>query len=267
MTSAVTRTPAALASRISSTERAALTCATCRCAPVRRASSRSRATMAVSASAGEPGRPQQVACAPSCTTPEPRRFRSSQCAITGRPIPRAYSSTRRITAAFMITAPSSENATAPAPARLAISDMISPRRPWVAAAITRTRTAAGLARAALDVLGHRRRVVHRVGVRHAAHRGVAAGRRRAGAGLDVFLVLLARLAQVRVQVDEAGREPQARRLDHLVGNAAEDSRPTDSIRPSAMSTRAELVAAAGRVEDARALDPQSAHVLSPPVSR
>ena len=40
----------------------------------------------------------------------------------------------------MITEPSSENATAPAAARLAISDMISPRKPCVAAAITRTRT-------------------------------------------------------------------------------------------------------------------------------
>ena len=42
----------------------------------------------------------------------------------------------------MMTSPSSEKATAPASARLAISDMISPRSPRVAAAITCTRTTA-----------------------------------------------------------------------------------------------------------------------------
>src|SRR5262249_11605865 len=101
--------------------------------------------------------------------------------------------------------------------------------------------------------------------RHATHRGVAARRGRARAGFDVFLVLLTRLEQVGVQVHEAGREPQARSLDHLVGHAGR-------LAPDGLDARvreldhAELAAARRGVEDARALDADPAHP-SPPVSR
>ena len=46
-------------------------------------------------------------------------------------------------------------------------------------------------------------VVDRLGVRHARHGGEAAGHRRRDAGRHRFLVLLPRLAQVHVHVDEA----------------------------------------------------------------
>ena len=66
-----------------------------------------------------------------------------------------------------------------------------------------------------DETGHRRVVVDGVGVRHRADARAAArdGRRRARR--DRLLVLLPRLAQVRVQVDEAGRDDEARSVEDL----------------------------------------------------
>ena len=66
---------------------------------------------------------------------------------------------------------------------------------------------ADLARAPHDQLGHRALVVERRRCSACADGGEAARRRGARAGRDVFLVLLPRLAQVRVQVDEARARP------------------------------------------------------------
>src|SRR6185295_14505846 len=52
---------------------------------------------------------------------------------------------------------------------------------------------------------------HRVG--HGADGGEAARRGRGRSGDDVFLVLLTGLAQVRVDVDEAGADPQVAHVD------------------------------------------------------
>jgi hypothetical protein len=52
----------------------------------------------------------------------------------------------------------------------------------------------------------RRGVHHRVGVGHRDDGDVAAGRGRAGARVEVLLVLLTRRAQVHVRVDEAGEQ-------------------------------------------------------------
>ena len=54
------------------------------------------------------------------------------------------------------------------------------------------------------------------GVRHAGHRGEAAGDRGRGAGRNRFLVLLPRLAQVHVHVDETrDRSRAGRNVDDL----------------------------------------------------
>ena len=52
-------------------------------------------------------------------------------------------------------------------------------------------------------------VVDRIGVRHARDRGESAGDRRGRAAGDRLLVLLSRLAEVHVDVDQSGRDDPA----------------------------------------------------------
>jgi hypothetical protein len=68
------------------------------------------------------------------------------------------------------------------------------------------------ARALEDRAGDARGVVDRLGVRHRAHRGEPARRRRPRACRDRLLVLAPGLAQVRVQVDEARAHDAAERV-------------------------------------------------------
>ena len=81
--SAVTASPSALAAASSDTEPRVETWAMWTRAPVWRARTTSRATIASSAAAGIGLRPSRVATAPSWATPSPARWRSSQCEITG----------------------------------------------------------------------------------------------------------------------------------------------------------------------------------------
>ena len=62
---------------------------------------------------------------------------------------------------------------------------------------------------------HRRRL----GVRHFEHRRDAAKHRRPAAGLQVFLVFEARLAEMHLRVDDAGEHMQAGGVDALAGLA------------------------------------------------
>ena len=66
-----------------------------------------------------------------------------------------------------------------------------------------------------DSARHRGIVVHRLRVRHAADGRESAARRRARARLDRFGHFLARLAQVAVKIDEAGRDDQALRVENF----------------------------------------------------
>ena len=68
----------------------------------------------------------------------------------------------------------------------------APSGPREIAARKPTRTRASSAAALEQRLEHRRRVDHRVGVRHREHGAVAAGGGRCGAGREILLVLLAR---------------------------------------------------------------------------
>jgi hypothetical protein len=72
-------------------------------------------------------------------------------------------------------------------------------------------------------------IVRRLGVGHGHHGGEAAGGSRAGTRLDGFVILAARLAQVHVQVDEAGDDQAARgRHDRGArGGALDDDAPRD----------------------------------------
>src|SRR5439155_11466166 len=66
-----------------------------------------------------------------------------------------------------------------------------------------------------DVVGDGTGVVDGLRVRHAADGGEAAGRRGAGAGLHGLLVLVAGLAEVDVNVDQAGTHDLAGRVEDL----------------------------------------------------
>ena len=59
-----------------------------------------------------------------------------------------------------------------------------------------------------DLLHHPGRVSDRFGIGHRVHRGVATEGRGRGSGFDGFRVLAARLAQVGVQIDQAGQDDQ-----------------------------------------------------------
>ena len=68
-----------------------------------------------------------------------------------------------------------------------------------------------------DELGGHARVEGRLGVRHARDRRDAAGDGRGRAGGDGLVLLAARLAQVDVHVDEAGRDDQPGAVEGPVG--------------------------------------------------
>ena len=124
--------------------------------------------------------------------------------------------TRRIMPASWMPRPSSVKATAPWATMSPISESVSPLRPWLQAPETCTRHLPTAVARAWTYSTPSRVVDHRRGVRHAADGREAALRGSAGAGGDVLLLLLARLAQVHVHVHEA-------RDDDLAGQVALDA--------------------------------------------
>ena len=83
--------------------------------------------------------------------------------------------------------------------------------------------------------GARRR--RRVGVRHFEHGGHAAQHRRAAAGFKVFLVLVARLAEMDLGVHDARQHMQPF-ASNVSAALAPDSAPTAAIRPATTPTSA-----------------------------
>ena len=75
-------------------------------------------------------------------------------------------------------------------------------------------------------------VVERVGVGHLEDGRDAAHDRGARPGLEVFLVLGARLAEMDLGVDDARQDVQAGAVDDLAGRRAGRSSPSAAIRPS-----------------------------------
>ena len=190
--------------------------------------------MISSAAAGMPLSPSRVETMPSCMAPPAERVGSSQWSATGMPKVRAYSSAVRIRWLETTGLPSSLTATAPGPDQLAELGELLPLLAQRDRADGIDPRLAGPLRLAHDEADRRLVVGHRIGVGHGADRGEAAGRRGHRAGGDGLEVLLARLAQVHVQVDQPGR-------DHLAGGVedrarrpgAPRSRPTAATLPSA----------------------------------
>jgi hypothetical protein len=114
-----------------------------------------------------------------------------------------------------------------------------------------------------DVLGDGRVVVHRVGVRHTSNRGEASGGRRPASRRDVLLVLLTRLPEVRMQVDETGRHPQAVGV-HLLGIRDGLDRILDGGEPAILDQHvADRVTPTGGIDDTPPPDPDpTRHAVS-----
>ena len=162
-----------------------------------------------------PASPSRAETSPSCITPAPDRLGSSSCSASTPPQSRWYWSALRRIAARWTGLPSSVKPSAPASASSAISVSASPASPRV----TEARKPTGMRASRRAASRSERRTVasstDRVGVGHRDDGDEAAGGRRAGAGVEVLLVLLAGHAQVHVRVDEAGQQVAALALDHL----------------------------------------------------
>jgi hypothetical protein len=161
--------------------------------------------------------------------------------------------------------PSSDSATAPASRSSPYSDSSSPFWPLEIAPI-------GYIRARANVLAERAVVEDGVRVGHGADRREAAGRGRGEAGVDRLRVLAPRLAQVRVQVDEAGAHEQAGRVEHLRIGAARVQPLADALDETVAQENVPAgVDARGRVDQpAAAKEQPAAHSPSqgwPPSSR
>ena len=89
-------------------------------------------------------------------------------------------------------------------------------------------------------------VDHRVGVGHRDDGDEAAGRRGAGAGVEVLLVLLAGHAQVHVRVDEAREQVAALAVDQLGARRAPRGCPGRPARRSRRRARARRAARRSR---------------------
>ena len=245
------------------------TCATCRCAPV--SSREHEVARDVHHSRRSPGCPAGRAASRRRPRSPRRRatsVRSSACAIIGAPRPAASTaSTRRITPLSMIVLPSSLNATAPAATSARHLGHHLARE-----ALRRGRDRAARAPASPCARG---RGCSRstdgssftgCGVGHARDRGEAC-RAAAARPPDAMslLVLLARLAQVRVQIDEAGRDPAGRSasITSRVGDRAELP-PTATTRPSSISRSRDgrRARSPGRARARRAARSASRHAAS-----
>ena len=186
-------------------------------APVSRDSSRSRWTISSSASAGHPGNPSSLQQRPSCITAPWVRRATSQCWARTMSRPSEYSIARRMSSGSCTPLPSSVKIRTPA------RDELAERRERFAGPTHRD--AAGrqhFAQTGLLALGPHElddatRVLRRVGVRHRHDRRESAERRGPAAGLDRLGLLATGLAQVGVEVDEAGRDDAAAGVEHLVG--------------------------------------------------
>ena len=159
-------------------------------------------------------RPSRLQHSPSCMTAPSVRRATSQCWASVMPSPSEYSSARRISSGSCTPLPSSVNNLTPAAASSANGASCWPRRPTVMQPAGRHLAEAGRHRLAAHELDDADRVLGGIGVRHRHDRRVPTERRRPRAGLDRLGLLVARLAQMGVEVDEAGAHDAPRGVEH-----------------------------------------------------
>ena len=192
-----------MAWRTISIERAVERCWKCTRVPVSRASARSRSTISSSASAGCAGMPSRADHSPSCMWPPAESTGSSQCWASTTPGRLAAYSMRPAHQAGVGDAGAVVGEEPHAElGHLAERGELLPRPADGDGA--RGAHVARRGAAELEHLAHDAGVVDgRDGVGHGEDARVAAEGGGPGAGLDRLGLLLARLAQVAVEVDEA----------------------------------------------------------------
>ena len=219
MTSAVTRTPAALAALSTATVCALETWQTCSRAPASLASAQSRATIVSSAVAGQPARPSRDATTPSCACAPPVSRWSSACwAMTTSSargvLQRPAHDQRIVHAAAVVGEHPHLGGRAGHRAQL--------RHPLAAQPdgdradrvhVDEPHLGAAAAHVQRDHVG----VDHGIGVGHREHRGEAAERGGSRARRDRLGLLAAGLPQVGVQVDEAGQQDEPVGVERVLG--------------------------------------------------
>ena len=180
--------------------------------------------MISSDTAGRPGRPRRLDSSPSFIQPAPANVGSSQWSAMTTPRPEAYSRALRMTEASWTQSPSSVKIRTPSAAISAIGASILPSRPDRYRPC-RPDVAAGALGQVEDLAHHRSRVSRRLGIGHRDDRCVTAERRSTRAGLDRLGLFGPGLPQMGVQVDQAGRDDAAARVEH------------DGARPAAAQPR------------------------------
>ena len=180
--------------------------------------------------------PSRLDHSPSCMWPPAASDSSSQCCASVTPRPDAYSSARRMSRLSCTPLPSSVNMRTPSAAISAIGASCSPSRPTVIAPATCTSHSAALRPRSSTSRTTRGAVDGRLGVRHGDDGGEAAERGGPRAGLDGLGFLAPGLAQVRVQVDQPGRDDAAAGVEHRAPSAPR-SGPTAAMRPSSPMRR------------------------------
>ena len=157
---------------------------------------------------------------------------------------------RRMSRLSCTPAPSSVKSRTPSAASSAIGASCSPC-PADGDRARGAHVARRLAAQLEHLAGHRGRVDGRDGVGHGEDARVAADRGAAGAGLDGLGLLLARLAQVGVDVDEAGAHDAAAGVEHPRARRGRGRRR--AIVPSSPTTTSPRPHAGG-VDEPAALD-------------
>ena len=215
--SAVTLTPRRLPSRTSSTERAVEMCWMCSRPRVISASRMSRATMMSSAASGMPARPSRIDSKPSFMTPPTVSSGTWQCCMITRSNILEYSRARRIRAA------EATGAAVVGERHGTTGHKLAKTRQFLALAALAHRAHGidiGLASALAlehDKLGRGLAVDGGNRVGHAGHRGHSARQGGRGTRGDGFILLVAGLAQVDVNVDQAGADDQSAGVDDNLG--------------------------------------------------
>ena len=112
---------------------------------------------------------------------------------------------------------------------------------------------------AVDADHHRRVVDHRPGIRRQAQRRDAGGERGVRFRAHRAFLRRARIAGARAQIDEAGQQPVAAAVDHLVERALRRI-DDDAVAECQI---ADAVGAGQRIEPAHVADQRRAHDVAP----